>query len=306
MPSYISHAIMGEQLYDICKEESLFMLPISKQELRGYSLGVDLSYFSTTVTKNPHDYNTKMFFITMIQYIKENKLIENSNVMALLYGHISHYFLDANTHPYIYYLEYGCKRVGVISNHDLIEGYLSSYLSQAILNKDIMDITPEYFNKINLSLPEISELLNSVYGKIYGDYHMIKSYRKIIELFTTIEIFIKRTFKSKKLLLKISNFESFLKTNELSSSDLTNDKHQIYTNPITGEIHSESFMDMYNHSIQTTVEAIHEVNRYLYNGKSIDVLDTVFTDLSYDTGVPCSLGTKMTHVRKRTIRRKKR
>ena len=305
MPSYISHAIMGEELHnEATKERIIFKTDISKSELRGYSLGADLSYLSKQVKSNPHDFYTRDFFISMIRYIKENKLTENSNVMALLYGHIAHYFLDIKTHPLIYYLECGCERVGIISNHDLIEGYISAYLSQTILNRDIMDIPPEYFSKINIANPEISNLLNSVYGKIYGDYHITRSYQRIINLFITLETCIKKYFKSKKMLITISQFENFLKENNLTTKDIINEEHQIYTNPITGEQHSESFIELYNQSIQMTLEAIYEVNRYLYDGNPIGNLDKVFNDLSYDTGVACSLGTKMTYVRKRILRRK--
>ena len=62
----------------------------------------------------------------------ENNLIENPHIISLLYGHISHYFLDINCHPLIYYIEFGCNQVGFIPPHDLIEGYLSSYLTEKI------------------------------------------------------------------------------------------------------------------------------------------------------------------------------
>ena len=58
------------------------------------------------------------------------------------------------------------------------------------------------------------------------------------------------------------------------------------------------FIELYNQSIEITTNAISEVNRYLYDGNSQDTLNKVFTDLSYDTGVDCSLGTKMKYVRK--------
>ena len=48
-----------------------------------------------------------------------------------------------------------------------------------------------------------------------------------------------------------------------------------------------------------SLDAIEKVNKCLYSNESISTLDTVFTDLSYDTGVKCSLGREMTYVRKR-------
>ena len=179
MPSYISHAIMGEQLYnEIYTNDSLVKVPISKNQLKGYSLGIDLSTLSKRIKSDPANSSTKDFFISIITYIKENRLTENESIISLLYGHIAHYFLDTNTHPLIYYIEKGTESVGMISNHYLVEGYINSYLAKKILDRDIMSIEPEYFSQVDLSNPEIVKLLNHTYGNIYSDYHIINSYKQ--------------------------------------------------------------------------------------------------------------------------------
>ena len=306
MPAYISHAIMGEQIYnEASKEEKMFYTDISKDELKGYSLGADFSYLSKNISSDPHNIHTKAFFIEMIQYIKQNKLNENNHIMAALYGHISHYFFDTNAHPFIYYLEYGCQQTGLLSSHNLIEGYLSAYLSSHILEKSIMEVKSDYFTKIDLSNPEISKLINYIYGKIYGDYQMIRSYKRVLKLFKALETYIKQYLNSKTLLLKLSQLESFLRKNELTPTILTNEMHEIYTNPVTGEKHTDSFMDLYNRAIQMTLDAIFEVNKYLYDGSPIECIEKLFTNLSYDTGVDCNLGNKMTYVRKRVLKPQK-
>ena len=184
MPSYITHAIMGDDLYN--ESYDLFKVDIKKENLRGYSLGADLATFSRKVDSDPHNYKTQMFFINMINYIKDNNLIEDELVLSLLYGHIAHYFLDINIHPLVYYIEKECQKVGLIPVHHLIEGYFSSYLTKKILNKDIMDINGDYFKEVNLLNLKCIKLLNKVYGKTYGDYTIIKSYQSVISLFLTI------------------------------------------------------------------------------------------------------------------------
>ena len=295
MPSYISHAIMAEQLYK--EANNVFKTNINVEELKAYSLGADLSVLSKKVIKNPQNYSTRNFFLYLAKYIKENKMIDNSSVMALLYGHMAHYFFDINAHPLIYYLDYGCKKSSFISNHSLIEGYLNSYLVEKILNKDIMDINASYFNQISLNRVEISNLLNNVYGNIYNDYDIIDSYRKVIYLFTFLENVIKTNLFSKEVLINLSGFDLFLKNNNLSLEELVNINKSIYTNPITGEIHNESFLEIFYKSIDMTLCAIEIVNNYLYDGYSIDKLFDVFRDLSYDTGVSCSLGKDFVYVR---------
>lgn len=300
MPAYISHAIMGEELHQKLENETkLFKIPISKDALKGYSLGVDLAILSKKTISDPHNYHTREFFLRMIKYIKEKNYIENANIMSLLYGHIGHYFLDINTHPLIYYIESKCKKEGLIASHDLIEGYLSAYLSRKILGKDIMEIKPSYFNKINLSNQEESQLLNLIYGDIYGDYEIIKTYQKTMNILTFLETIIKSGFVTKEQLIKISNFIKFLDKNNITTSDITNENHNVYINLSTEEEHTESFIDLYQKSITDSLEAITTVNEYLYSNESLDSINKVFRDLSYETGIPCSKEKIYVHKKKR-------
>lgn len=300
MPSYISHAIMGEQLYnEIYTNNLCYKIPLLKDELKGYSLGIDLSILSKRVKSDPANSLTKDFFISMIKYIKEHKLTENISIISLLYGHIAHYFLDVNTHPLIYYIDAGSQKTGLISNHNLIEGYINSYLTKKILNKDIMDITPEYFDQIDLKKPEVVTLLNHTYGSVYNDYQIIKSYKLVMSLFKLIETTIKKHKIPKEKLIKFSKFKTFLHKNNLTLGEMTNEDNAIYTNPVTGEKHNEKLIDLYYKAIDMTIEAIKKVNKCLYSNYPITTLDNVFTGLSYDTGIDCNLGRDMIYVRKR-------
>ena len=304
MPSYISHAIMGEQLYNELNNAKLInRIPINPEEMKGYSLGPDPAYLSPTIKKDPQNYHTREFFKNIIRYIKENNLKENHHVIALLYGHIAHYFLDINTHPLIYYIECGCQRVGSISNHNLVEGYINSYLVNKKLGQNIMEIKSGYFNQIDFKSKEISNLLNTIYGKMYGDPRMINTYQIVVTLFSMLENILKCGMLSYDNLIQISNFKIFLERNNLTLEEITNESNDTYTNPVTGERHNESFIELYDKSIEMSLDAIEKVNNCLYEDSSIDKLDRIFKDLSYDTGVNCSLGKKMLFVRKRQLKR---
>ena len=129
-----------------------------------------------------------------------------------------------------------------------------------------------------------------------------KTYRYVLNLFTLLEKSIKSNLLSKKEILKLLKFKEFLEKNNLSKEEITNELNYIYRHPITGETHSESFLELYLKSIEMTKEAIDKTNKYLYDNKSIDNLDEIFTNLSYDTGVDCSLGRNFVHTRKRIKR----
>ena len=64
-----------------------------------------------------------------------------------------------------------------------------------------------------------------------------------------------------------------------------------------------SFLELYQKSIIMTLEAIDEVNQYLYKDKSISNLFKVFTDLSYNTGVSCKLENSKVYKRTKEIRK---
>ena len=162
-----------------------------------------------------------------------------------------------------------------------------------------MDIDQTYFNQINLYNQDIVNLLNNIYGNLYGDKRIIKTYRYVLNLFTILEKSIKSNILSKKEIIKLLKFKEFLEQNNLTKEEITNESHCIYRHPLTGETHSESFLELYLKSIEMTKEAIDMTNKYLYGNVSISNLEQVFTNLSYDTGVDCSLGRNFVHTRKR-------
>jgi len=297
MPAYISHAVMGNNLYQEISGFTKVM--IDPKIMQSHSLGADLAFFSKSPYCDPHNKKTQAFFINLVNYIKEYDLKEDPLALSILYGHIAHYFLDINIHPLIYYVEKSCKKVGIINPHNLIEGYIDEYLVRRVLNKDIMEINEHYFEKLKLDDLQCINMLNSVYGKTYHDYHIIKSYREVSFWFLTIERLIKNSLIiTKEFLIKFVKFREFMNLNHLNYNDFHNESHEFYTNPVSGEKHCESIMELYNKSIDMAVDAIKKVNKYIYDNFSIDSLTTTFKDLSYDTGVSCSIGKKFVYVKK--------
>lgn len=300
MPAYLTHAIMGEEVYKWGTEAKLFKAPVILKDMRTFSLGTDLASLSKVSAYDSHNRDTRSFFIHMIDYIKKNKLMEDEKVMALLYGHIAHYFLDVNVHPYIYYLERKLKRTNnMLSNHVLIEGYLSSYFCEKILGKDYMSVKPVYFNQGAICYRKNAELIRYVYDKVYKDVDIMFSYYSFIRLFTYVENAIKHGLFSKDFVIKFFGFDEFLAKNDIESIYLTNPNNNRWLHPITGEPHFDNIDMLYLKSIIDTLEAIEEVNKYIYGiYNNISSLEHVFSNLSYDTGVECSLAYNFVHVLK--------
>lgn len=299
MPAYISHSIMGSELYKKSfNDEKVFKSEVNQNSLKTYALGIDLSHFIKAPKGDIHSIKTQEFLLNLIKYIKENDLIENEEALAFLYGHISHYFFDTNAHPLIYYIEKGCKKLGTIGTHTMVEGFLDSYMSEHILQKDYMEVKPSFFNQANLRNPEIVKLLQEVYGKTYNEQNAISSYRNVIRIFTILESCTKCGIITKPMLTKFASFERFLEINNLTRKEIINQDKNTWQIPLTGEKHNESFIELYNRALEMTMYAIAKVNEYLYGGKDLSTLYNVFPNISYDTGVDLSLGYTFTYTRR--------
>lgn len=286
MPAYISHAIMGKDLYEKLKSNKLLEIEVSKKEIKGYSLGIDLSTLSYRLSGDPHNDSTRDFFLYMINYIKKNNLYKNEHAISLLYGHIAHYYLDLNIHPYINYIANNTIQYGLIPNHHLIEGYISSYLAKAILGIDRLKITHTYFDQIDLTEDAVSNILTDTYKLLYKEPNIIVTYRKVMSIFSKIEMALSKSKLKKSALVTISGFKRFLKKNNLKETDLTNENHNPYYR-IDNKMETLSLLEMYNKAINDSLSAIYEVNKYIYKNASLEQLNNVFEDISYDTGISC-------------------
>ena len=301
MPAYLSHSIMGSDLYTKSEhDEKLFKSKVNKESIKTYSLGIDLANFIKAPKGDIHSIKTQEFLLNLIKYVKENDLIENEEVLAFLYGHIGHYFFDTNAHPLVYYIEKGCDKVGLIGTHTLVEGYIDVFMASNILNKDYMSVSPSFFNQANLKNPEIVKLIWEVYSKVYNEQKALLSYKSVVRIFTAVDTVTKSGRITKSMLSNMSLFEKFLEQNKLTRKEIINRDKNIWRMPLTGEKRCESFMELYNRSIEMTIYAIAKVNEYLYDGKSLSSLYELFPNISYDTGVDISLGYTFTYTRRNT------
>ena len=273
MPAYLSHSIMRSELYKKSEhDEKLFKSEVNSESIKTYSLGIDLANFIKAPNGDIHSIKTQEFLLNLIKYVKENNLIENEEVLAFLYGHIGHYFFDTNVHPLVYYIEKGCDKVGLAGTHTLVEGYLDVFMASAVLNKDYMSVKPNFFNQANLNRPEIRKLIGEVYSKVYNEQKALSSYKSIVRIFTSIDTVTKSGVFTKSMLSGIALFEKFLEQNKLTREEIINKDKNIWRTPLTGEKHSESFMELYNRAIEMTMYAIAKLNEYLYDGKSLSTL----------------------------------
>ena len=257
---------MGNTIYNNAKSDNkLFKINIPLPTLKASTLSPDLAKLSKS-DFNSHNKDTDLYFFNMIEYIKENKLYNDLDAMSLLYGNISHYFLDVYTHPLIYYISENCVSLNKLNSHILTEGYISSYMSEKEQHTDYMNLKSNYIGSLNFANPNLKNLIRETYYKTYNDLTILKSYKTTFELIKLIEKLTKENrFTSKEKLIKLSKFKEYLEINNLSKEDLTNEQKEYWINPVTNEKYNESFIELYNKALTKTYEAIYHVNKYLYD-----------------------------------------
>lgn len=254
-----------------------------------------------------HTENTQKFFLTLINYIKNNKLENNEQVLSYLYGNICHYYLDSLTHPYIIY------KTGKFQKHNkgthkynalhqemeyLIDIY---YISK---NEKINPKTFKIHKKIYKNYPFSKELATCINTTIKETYN-IPNYANLL----------KKSSQEMKIFFRIFNYDktglkkliyhlidtitpsSTIKIKELSYSNNPN-KALKYLNlekkrwnhpSIKQEIYNYSFEELYTIAKNQSINTITEVTKMLEtNSLNQKTLKKLFKNTSYTTGKNCN------------------
>jgi hypothetical protein len=72
---------------------------------------------------------------------------------------------------------------------------------------------------------------------------------------------------------------------------------KVWLNPETGEEYHDSFDDLWEKSIDLSLETIEDINGYLYQDKELES-SILENDISYNTGLPCSKGQSFQYIKK--------
>ena len=223
-----------------------------------------------------HEKKTDDYFLASIQYIKEEKLIEDPSAVAFLYGQIMHYALDTKTHPLIYYMT-ECHPakffVPALGAHTLFEAWYDVYRENQEKLKKKEAFNPRYAFVKTVSEGGIDSMIDAVYEKVYGHKNIAKGYKTGIKVWETYQA------RLRGLMLKhVKKYHSDFE--EMLNSDGTHFLH-----PVTNVPLNTTFDQAYCDSISLACELIEAVNDNIYTGAgNEELLKTAFEN-SYDTGV---------------------
>ena len=316
MPNIYMHAKFALDIYDRLDIETKYLLIDQKSKLTTFAQSMDpLFLYDIKKIKSKssfrdfayyfHKNKSKVFFINLINYIKYNHLEQNPEIMAFLYGFLSHYILDSTFHPYIifktgYFDKNDIKTVKYLGKHHLMETYLDK---RFILLREKSNPTKyKFYNLLDTSIfsNELITLINIVFKETYDVNKMSKYYYKsIINMKHLYKLLRYDPTGIKCMLYKSTNpfIKNKIPTNIKYISYSYNEKHlEHYLNlekktwnyPTNKRKKSnESVIDLYLRALFKCNSLIKEINNYLYKNKKVN-LKKLIDNLSYTTGTDCN------------------
>ncbi len=314
MPASVTHAYFASDVYDTLSANIKNYLSVSR--LRMFAQSTDAFLFYRLFSLKPgyrlrkiqhifHTSKSQDYFVALIEYIKIHHLENDIDTCSFLVGLITHYVLDSTMHPFIFYKtgkfdKNNIQTYKYNSLHTLMEVYLDNHL---ILTREKHSPYDFPISNYCFDLKPFSKELNSAitysFEHVFNLKQMDKKYYESLKSMR----FALATFRQDKYGVKKSIYKfldmftpnRFIKFEFISYHismnnrfDFLNFRHRIWRNPTTYSITSrESFYDLYFKSLKLAKRIIDDTFLYL-NGKNID-LKTIYTNISYITGLDCGL-----------------
>lgn len=261
-----------------------FLFPITGRKIR--QLGIDAQKVKTDV-----------YFKEIIENIKKNHLENNSELLAYLYGSITHYILDYHCHPFVFYYtndaNLNLKYRGL---HAKMEVNLDAYMLKKRENKNLKE---EQLANILLPKIKFSKELKCVMDNVYLQTFNIKNMGNIYEKSVQNGNFILKNFVTdktgiKKKLYRIKDNITFFSKRryEYLSFHVTeinrnylNENHDSWLNPWSGKESNQSFNDLYEVALDNALNAIKTIDSYFANKGSLNDVMNILKDYSYLSGI---------------------
>ncbi len=319
MPSSIVHSYFANDI--LTKLNPNITNKVDLNYLKIFAQGPDIYYFYNLMIGKKakkvkeigsimHKHDTQKYFLTLINYINDNKLNNNKQVLSYLYGSISHYILDSTTHPFIFYYTGLFNRKDKTSYHYAylhheMEYYLDNYFilkREKVLPKDFK--VHNYLVNIKKIDNDLKNLINTVTKQVYDIDNSYNYYEKsIFDMKKFYHLFNYDKYGIKKNIYQIIDKiipQHILKTSILSfhfDVKAVNEKEyflnlekETWNHPCNdSEFYNYSFIELYLNAITKASIIILEVDKMLTNHKiNNKKLKQLFPNLSYLTGKDCN------------------
>ena len=291
MPNYRTHSIHGETILNDIEK----VIEINDEDLKSFCMGPDaLITTDYKVFDYQHANKVKEYFETMIKSFKKNKLYNDPESMAFLYGQIDHYVLDVVMHPLIYYVTEDMEAKHKFKPHGLVENWIDDYIIKKYGKDKLV-----YYRKFFLSNKKLKEAINKLYEKVYNSHHESLKYSIGILNTSLYDLLVRRNMMGiAPIIIKLSNMGNIMYDKNVERVlPYLNLNNKTWSDPETGEKYKDSFDDLWDKSIEDSLQTIEDINNYLYRDKALNN-SFITNDLSFNTGRPCSEGQTLKYIRK--------
>ncbi|MEC9484341.1 MAG: zinc dependent phospholipase C family protein [Candidatus Izemoplasma sp.] len=309
MPDFYMHAKFAKEIEEI--------LPVSLDtpSLLLGAQGPDPFYYKVLGGKTHdyryyadrlHDTDTAKSLSLLTTYVKTHP---NQKLISFYIGYLCHYALDVTVHPYIYH-HVGVYDVNQPTTHPWRGLHLRFERAVDIkLIEHDYDIKAHQFN-VNSLLPKynteetidyaISHIIHKTFDSNPGLSYTVAS--KAMK--RTLKWMVRDRFGMKRLLYKgLDRFnhktDLFLQDLSLHAKpipfDYLNIDHHPWHHPITNQKSTASVFDLYDQAKEFVLNILDTVLPYIEGKGTVD-LSTVFTNLSFNTGINCDRGSKMKYI----------
>ncbi len=310
MPGLISHYICGEAVLNTLDETRKKPIEKYRQIYNVGTQGPDIFfyYLPGIVRKHTRDLGTKMhktntglFIKSQIEHVKSLKGEERDAALSYLCGYLSHYALDYNSHPYIYYntgfRKNGIKDMKYSFHHRNFETAIDVLLLKLFKGEKPAD--KKLWQLISVKKKQsmsVVKMLSHSIDKAYSvQIQQTQVFMAIQFMVYLTRLMQSRHGRRKNLLSLAENlflgehvYSALIHSQEIDDDfDYLNLKKRTWHLPWNKEENDKSFPEMYNKAVEDASMMINKLFLYLEGSISIDELNSVVGNYSLASGVDC-------------------
>lgn len=308
MPNVVTHGLMALDVYNqlessrvksaIHKFPKAYLLGSNGPDILFYynvfpwqdqKLNEKVANYGHTVHKTRINefYNVATEFILKIQDPVRQEIL-----ISYLAGHLQHWALDALAHPFIFYRS-GELKGKTRYDHYRYESMIDALMVMYVKGRKLQDLHAKRFVDVS---DEEKRVIASFYQRILQNVFGIVENQEVIEsaigslknilnfLYDPYSVKLPIIKAYEKALNKPWAFSSHVVSSSIDAKyDVLNLKHELWLNPTDlQDISTQSFVDLYNESIQLGIEGVLVLNDVLDHKRSN--FDDYLKGKCYDTG----------------------
>lgn len=305
MPSIVTHYILAKEAILNMRSHLSKLIEDHPKEFNIGSSGPDFFfYYNCLPWTNQKDGRRVAYFGSVIHAHSINDFFKmvfttiNNNPSPQAISHVAgllcHWAMDKTCHPYIFYVTNGQPLSSFY--HREAESTIDSILLKRKLNQTTTTFKP--YTIVNYDL-ETVEALYQVYSpalKMVYNLDLDKNtVARALQHFYKAQRYLYDPKDIKKRIIstfetKISFIPRFISSMILPKSpldplDLLNEHHKPWHHPCTNEISTESFIELYDNSLEVAKEALELFNQYILHQVSLDDLLAYIGNQSFETAL---------------------